>query len=197
MLSLTIFIALISYSFGCNVAAVPWQQETAKLHIVSKENKTHSLLESFLIRDTEEDLVEDNVGKVNEDNDIPNILITITNENVSHAENYPEDILSPADLSVKPTKNSVSDIFVIVRPSPVHAGRDDLKQGEDCSADILIQIAVAGGDAPDQNISQADEFDMPSNAVNVHSLTSNITSILNTPIYYGDIVGDSTVYKYK
>ena len=54
-------------------------------NMISNENKTHSLLESYLIRDTEENLVEDsgifvkndNVGKLNEDNDTPNIIITI------------------------------------------------------------------------------------------------------------------------
>ena len=119
MLSLTIFIALISYSFGCNVAAEPEQEETAKLHIVSKENKTHSLLESYLIRDTEEDLVEDiginvkndNVGKLNEDNDIPNISTTISHEDLLQNNINSEDILFPQDFSIKPTKKILLQCF--------------------------------------------------------------------------------------
>ena len=81
---------------------------------MSKESKTHSLLESYLFKDTntEEDPVEDtginvkndNVGKLIEDNDILNISTTISQEDLQHNIINSEDILFPQDFSIKLTK---------------------------------------------------------------------------------------------
>ena len=141
------------------------EQMNNKVYIITKENKTHSLLESHTLSNRTEDPGSNNVFLVekadadNEERDNNYISIVFSNENTKQEEdrtNSSEVIKIPIVSNQTPYKESFSVIFInirnFLRGSDFVSNNTKTKDQNYGTSDIVIQIEVKKKEELNSNI---------------------------------------------
>ena len=182
----------------------PTGERTNQLvHIISKENQTHSLMESFALRNRTV-LISRETGKAeneNEDSDVHELSIIFSNDAARHEDNY-SNSTEIIQVSMASTQNySFGDIFFSIinntqRIVSYHSSSEaeDTKQERDIheTADdkrvIVIKIEVRKKSIMKPKILNEQKLNVTTtiNALKTISENKKFNKILNTPIYYGD-----------
>ena len=167
------------------------------VYIITKENKTHSLMESHTFSTRREDpgsnvvsFVEKGDAK-NEEMDNNDILVVFSNKNTKQEE----DQTHSSEVSNQtPYKESFSDIFInirkMLRGSDFVSNNTKTKDQNYGTSDIVIQIEVRRKEELNSNILKNKHEPNVHTIINTlkkYSENETFTKILNTPIYYGDI----------
>ena len=177
-----------------------------KVHIISKENKTHSLMESHELRNgTFVIFVETGkAGKENEENYFNEVSIILNNDGTGHEDNNSSST-EMIQVPMASTQNySFSDIFISIRNInaqgivPSYSSSEDVKDfklesdiqepGDD-KRDIVMGKKVWKKIMMNPKILNQQELNVTTTINTLKNFSENKTfkKILNTPIFYGDI----------